>query len=131
MPGNRRAGRRVQDIRTEYLANADERGGKRGEVAANLIANRRDAPSPWIVNRPARPEATRAAKAIGHPTRDRQHQQTGLSPGGHALSQRIDQPLHNLLRTVRADLVAAMTDHRVADARHRCFDVSLDRHSRY
>ena len=100
------------------------------EIAAGLFADGDDALRHGIVRRPARAEAPGTAQAIGQPARHRQSQKPRRMAGCEALAQGIDQPLHNLLGTVRADLVAAMADRRIGDAGERGVNIGADRHAR-
>src|SRR5580692_10028898 len=117
MPGDRFNHLRARHIRPENGGDGENGLRQFGPVGI-LVANRDDSLRIWVRWRPARAEATRAAQTIGDPARNREDEQARGPARRETLAQRIDETLDDLLRAIRADLMASMADGGVADARH-------------
>src|ERR1700722_19656986 len=124
----------LDDLWSRHVGSEDWGDGENGlrqfRPVRVLFANRDNGLRVRVGRRPAGAEGTRAAQAIGDPARDREGEQAGRLACREALAQRIDETLDNLLRSIRADLMASVTDGRVANARHRLIDIRKDLHSR-
>src|SRR5271170_2004739 len=131
MPGYRRAkGLVLAEVSAEDRIEGENASGQYRGLRPGFVGDAAHPFTPGIVGRPSRAETRRGGAKIGHPGGDRGGKMIVRAAARHAIADRIEEPLHDLLRAVGRDLVIAMGYRLVVQTRESLRDIGLDINAR-